>query len=306
MDNVDGNDKREGDNLNKKNDDGGKQTNEQPHNEPEAMGVPDEQHDAKAGKERSSSSSSSTEGSDDDNRKMPGLSDYELARLERIRRNRAYLSQLGLEGATTAQPKKKRRRSLTADNNNTTIRSSSRIRKTVNYTEPSVKQLILQQQRGGEKVSSSPPNKKLKQPKKVKKNNDRMERSIFNGFQAVASRQTQVLRQATRSMRAAEKEVAYWTKRAVVWNRQASRRLEMKAAQRAAAQERADYGGTLKQLLQQVDQRMPELLEAAAQYDNVYEVCVRWEMCVVFVCCMVCRTSAKPLASLGCCSCLLV
>jgi pyruvate/2-oxoglutarate dehydrogenase complex dihydrolipoamide acyltransferase (E2) component len=228
--------------------------------------------------------SSSSESSDVDG-KPAGLSDYELLRLARIRRNSEYLSQLGLSGndSVLSKTKLKRNRKPASLNELQEKRSSSRARKSVSYTEPSVADLLRQSLVKSSSSLSVPKDgeeddimltKQSRVPNgEGKRNpNKRRERFIFNEFRAIEASKKRSLREAEKAVRAAVKEVAYWKKRAVFWARQEERRRETERIKKVWAEEMANLGGTIKQLLHEVDERMPELLAAASKYDEVFEV----------------------------------
>jgi len=201
-----------------------------------------------------------------------GLSSYEKLRLERIKRNQAYLSQLGLEDATLKQPpkrKKKRRKSEPLPEGPT--RSSGRSRKSIDYTEPSSSVAKLVNGRGV--VLKPKRGRSLTQ----EAFNKRMDRNIYHEFRRLKAHKGHSVKQANKLLKGAEKEVSFWQRQKELWDKRNEKRLHRERIEQELQQERDSYGGlTLKQLLQEADSRMPELLSAMEQYDNYYQVSVSW------------------------------
>lgn len=204
------------------------------------------------------------------------LSRYELLRLERIKRNQEYLSKLGLNDTKKLprkEKKRQRKRSSFSEIDFSEKRSSGRVRKSISYTEPtnSVRNL-LNGTTAKVKPKSEKPNR-ARGPRSSAELSNRMERFIFREFQRIKSKKTHVFRQTDRLTRAAEKEVAYWQRQALLWERRKERRSETERQRHLSEQERATFGGgTLKQFLQEIDKRMPTLLTAASEYDEVFTV----------------------------------
>ena len=258
-----------------------------------------------------SSRNDSDNDKDDESNDGRELSDYEKLRLERIRRNREYLSQLGLEGsmpkkqAPPSRKKRKEQQQQQQQHPTAPQRSSSRSRKTVNYTEPSVSvaQLLRDSKKllpAAKSASSAPSSangvatitakpKKESKPRAPRGTNTklmhRMERFIYNEFNSIKAHKKRTLKDAERNTRLAEKEVSYWTKRASIWERQQERQRAAAAAKQAAEQERADLGGTVRELMQDIDRRMPELLAAVSEYDEVFEVSIYLFITDCLCCC---------------------
>lgn len=198
------------------------------------------------------------------------LSAYEIARLERIRRNKEYLQRLGLDGhrpkperraSADGRPKKKKPPPPMSPQKRSARRAA---RKTIDYTEPSASVAdLLRDKKAGAKP---------KPPKKERKTKDpaeRMELFIFHEFKRVRGEKTSILKQADRDKRAADKEVRFWEKQVERADQRQQRRLE---ATTFKDEQREQLGVTIKELMQQVDSRLPELLEAAEQYDEEFEV----------------------------------
>jgi len=217
------------------------------------------------------------------------LSQYELLRLERIKRNREYLSQLGLDNPDMMKGRKivKKRKRKKPPQDLSSKRSSGRVRKTINYTEPSnsVRKLLKDTQ---PKISN-PPNRKKRSSISLPKNNQhRMERFIFREFQRLKSHKSQVLKDTRRVVGAAEKEVAYWKKQVDLWQKRQERKRLNEIRKKEMEEQRAGFGGgTLKELLQNIDRRMPELLSAIERYDEEYVVgLVNLLFCFLLLLCM--------------------
>ena len=200
------------------------------------------------------------------------LSEYEKLRLERIKRNREYLSQLGLADQSMLGGRKvpaKRKKKKPPPKPQGPKRSSSRARKSVDYAEPS--NSVAKLLRGTKpKVSKDPPKRK---PSIAKQHLHRMEMFIFREFQRIKSLKTQTAKDAERNVRAAEKEVAYWSKLAELYEKREERKLHQERIRQIQEEEREGFGGvTLKELLHDIDKRMPELISAMSRYDEEYEV----------------------------------
>lgn len=228
----------------------------------------------------SSSSSSSTSSSsnnnnnnndDDSSEEHDGLSDYEKLRLERIRRNQEYLTRLGLEEEKSKwkpqqqkRVRKKKDQSVQHDGETVQIRKASlRTKKEqVRYSDIPISEILGRKPRA--------PESKPRKRKEERAPQHRMERYIYREFQRLQGERNMAQKQIEQLIRRTEKEAAFWKKLLdQKENRDRllqGRRLELEA-------ERAAFGGlTLRQLLQQIDQRFPELVQAANQYDQEVEV----------------------------------
>jgi hypothetical protein len=227
-------------------------------------------HNAKAG-------ASETEPAGEDDRQ---LSAYERLRLERIRRNQQKLAQLGLEGRTSAaggwgprsRPKKPKLLRKKADEPAQQRSSLSRRTKTEpkNYAEPpnSVSALLRKQ---GEEAAAAKKDQPLEK-KKTKDLSERMERFVHLEFKRIRGHKTLVHKQAKRDLRQAERELKYWKSIANKQKRREMRKAENRQSLKTKQEEeRRLLGGTIKEVLQQIDARMPELVQAAAEYDDKYE-----------------------------------
>jgi hypothetical protein len=207
------------------------------------------------------------------------LSEYELLRLERIKRNREYLSALGLEDVRRTPVRRRRRKKSELPQPTGKKRSSGRVTKSVNYAAPRQRRV-----RGSGRAEKPTNEKKETTPKRE---NHIMERFIYREFARVRGQKNHNLKRAEKTVRVAKKEVAYWKKHGRVWERQEERRLEKERIRKLQEEERASFGGgTLKELLQDIDQRMPVLISAASQYDEIFEVCTN-AMDLGFLCFLV-------------------
>jgi len=227
------------------------------------------------------------------------LSEYEIQRLERIKRNRAYLAQLGLAGkdggGVLGKKKKKERPRKAPTEEKPVIRRVSRRSKAkpVTYTEPSasVRDLLRV---ADKKATNAPVDLKLSSPEKAdmgvqeaeppkqpppnskpKKRsvNDRQEQFVYLEFLSIQSSKNQSLRQAERNVRTAEKEVKYWHKLVQRWERRKQRQSEAQRQRQTEVRERAELGGhSIKEVLQEIDSRMPEIAETVKRYDDLLQV----------------------------------
>jgi hypothetical protein len=211
------------------------------------------------------------------------LSEYELLRLERIKRNKQYLSALGLEGTSanggvkaSGKPVKRKRKKVSPSQKRSSL--SRRTKESVTYTEPpaGVAGLIRTvNKKEEEKMKDRPP--KPPSERKTKDPLDRLEKFVFLEFKSIKAHKRQVLSQAEKNLAKASKEVKFWKKRAEVFERRQQRKLDRKLEQskiikRLEDERRQLGGGTAKELLQDIDNRMPDILSAVARYDAKLEV----------------------------------
>jgi len=267
----------------------------------------DEEEDKGDGDSSSSDSSSDEEEEDkskeyvtEDGRK---LSEYEIQRLERIKRNREYLAQLGLEGKDGGgvlgkkkkmdRPKKKPT-AVPLAVRRSPISRRSKVKK-VTYTEPSasVRDLLRV---ADKKATNAPPDLNLPSPekaalpvappktppeKKPKKPgiNERQELFVHLEFKSIQSSKRTSLLQAERNVRAAEKEVKYWHKLIQRWERLNQRQVDAQRQKQTEVKERSILGGkSIKELLQDIDARMPEIQETIKEYDDCLQVRNKMDM----------------------------
>lgn len=206
------------------------------------------------------------------------LSHYEFLRQERIKRNKQYLTSLGLEGQggglgtakSAAKPKAKKTKKAFSPSQKRSSLSRRTKTASVNYTEPSISVASLLRTIDGKKELS-----KKKEPKErvERKTKERMEKFVYLEFKSIQAFKKKVLVQAERNVRNSNKEIKYWKKRATIWERRQKRKQEQRKTVAQFVQERRDLGGgTAKKLLQEIDNRMPEILAAVERYDDVFEV----------------------------------
>ena len=272
-----------------------------------SAGVASDDNDNNDDSASSNSSSEDDEGKEESESKSEAyvtedgrtLSEYEIQRLERIKRNRAYLAQLGLAGKDGGgvlgkKKKKERPRKAATDEKPVIRRVSRRSRvKTVTYTEPSasVRDLLRV---ADKKATNAPVDLKLTSPEKAdmgtqeveppkqpppsnkpKKRsvNDRQEQFVYLEFLSIRSSKNQSLRQAKQNVRTAEKEVKYWHKLVQRWERRKQRQSEAQRQRQTEVRERAELGGnSIKEVLQEIDSRMPEIAETVKRYDDLLQV----------------------------------
>jgi hypothetical protein len=206
------------------------------------------------------------------------MSEYEMLRLERIRRNQQKLAQLGLEGpggggalgAKKAPKQKRQRRSSNevAAPKRSSLSRESKGRITHYATSlPSVRQMLQ-----GDTHTKKPKDGNAN-PKKAKDASERMDRVLHNEFRRIRSQKTHSIRQAGRDNRAAAKEVKFWQHQTDLATRKELReqKREEQNLHRRSEERDALGGMTTKHLLHVIDKRMPELVEAAEDYDEKYE-----------------------------------
>jgi hypothetical protein len=258
--------------------------------------------DEESSKEDSPSIDASSDDDDDDDEQQDDgevkhvdeegrpLSEYEIQRLERIRRNREYLAQLGLEGKDgggvlggkkkEVRPKSKKTEEPIQKRHSLSRRS--KVKKS--YTEPSssVRDLLEDstkseaKKRGSINLASVPPSETGTEPepnKKKRKPDERMEKFIYDEFRRIKSEKTQTLALAERNVRAADKEVKYWKKLVDIEKRKAQRQLEAERQRQQEEQQRATLGGrSMKEMVQYIDSCLPKLQHAVKRYDDSLQV----------------------------------
>jgi len=209
------------------------------------------------------------------------ISEYEMLRLERIRRNKEKLAALGLEGQhgggilgdkkkSTNKKKKKPRPSMEHAGPKRSSLSRRSKGKITHYAAelPSVRQLLQgTTEVKKEKSDKTPKSKKSKDP------SERMDRVLHDEFRRIRSEKKTVLRQAERDHRAATKEAKYWKNQVQIAKRKEIREQKRQVLQVHKREEEKEVlgGKTARQMLHEVDKRMPELLQAAEEYDEKYE-----------------------------------
>lgn len=203
------------------------------------------------------------------------LSEYEIQRLERIKRNKDLLTQLGLQGKGDGSGvlggKKKNsapRKSESLKNDQVNVKRRQTIsRKTKlnrkSYKEPSKSiRSLLRETEGGTSTTSA--SKKKPPPKSAPKKPrvERMSKEVYDAFQQAQARRRNLFQQAQRNVRNAEKEVKYWQKRQTAATKPGSRKRE------DLRERRALEGKTAREFIQIVDERMPEITEVIHDYEN--------------------------------------
>jgi len=212
------------------------------------------------------------------------LSAYEIMRLERIKRNREKLAMLGLQGKEGGGVLGKKPVDPRKDNKQKKSKSPAQKRsslsrrtkaKSVNYAEPptSVASLLKADKEEKKKAAKDKPAKPSREPK-TKDRSERMDKWIHLEFKRIKGQKTQCLKQAKRNVRLAEREIKYWKGRAEKWQRRHKRKQEAEKVVKEFERERDVLGKSAKELLQEIDGRMPELIEVAECYDNKFEVCI--------------------------------
>lgn len=239
-----------------------------------------EEEDGENGLQEGSSNEESgneeSSGSSDDEEETPNFSSdgreisaYEQLRLDRIRRNKEKLAQLGLQGQEGSGVLGKKRTKKRPRKKKEEIKMRSSLsrhtkQKPMNYAEPSnsVSALLRKQSAALKKSSSS--------SRKSKGISERMDKFIHLEFKRMQGHKTTVVKRTNRFVKHATRELAYWSKRKTgkVVNLSENRL----ATKLRHEEERQHLGSTAKEFLQQIDARMPELLDAAAKYDSKYEV----------------------------------
>lgn len=211
------------------------------------------------------------------------ISEYEMLRLERIRRNKEKLAALGLEGqnggGVLGEKKKSKKKVIRRPSSEVegpkrsslSRRSKGKIKHYATEL-PSVRQLLKGQADLKKEKKVDDPDK----PKKSKKKKDpseRMDKVLHDEFRRIRSHKKSALVQAERDNRAAIKEVKYWKHQI-----EAEKRKEIREQKKLEQQvqkvdeEREVLGGkTARQLLKEIDDQLPDLLAAAEDYDEKYE-----------------------------------
>ena len=200
-------------------------------------------------------------------------------RLERIKRNQEYLATLGLEENNTKPVKKKKRVRPSVPAAPVEPRSSlSRRTKTrVSYVPQPLRIPTATSSstlpKNTASSSSKPSSEAKATPKrKERKASERMDRGIYDEFKRIASSRRELLKQAKRQVRTADKEVKHWSKQARKFQRKDGLRKEIETMLHANAQQQAVLGTTSLQLLQEIDHRNLELLSVVIKFDDRQKV----------------------------------
>lgn len=208
------------------------------------------------------------------------LSQYELQRQERIARNKQYLASLGLEGKEggsvlgprhPSKPKIQRKKKVQVLP--THKRSSARAKTSINYTEPTISVASLLRTNDAKNGDKTPKSPKPRPERKTKDLNQRLEKFLYLEFKSIKAHKKQLLIQAEKNVRNAGREIKYWDRRAAIRGRQEQRKQDqVKTLQQLQEDRKHLGGGTAKALLQEIDTRMPEILSAIEDHDDVFEV----------------------------------
>lgn len=242
--------------------------------EEESSDEENNQGDDASGDEDSSSEDEEDDGDDDELQEYTDehgvtqtLSTYEIQRLKRIARNKAYLSSLGLDQEESKpkrvqQPKKERRRD-TLDPSE--LRSSSRrtAQVQVSYTEPKWRDL----NKGTEKQIKAPKKERAEKIERKNERESRMDLVIYKEFKSVVSEKKNNLKQAEKYVRQAEVELKYFKKKFEFLDRKHKRYQETVEYLNNLKEEKEHVGG-LRDILAEVDRRLPELIWAQNIFDQ--------------------------------------
>lgn len=199
------------------------------------------------------------------------LSVYEIQRLERIKRNRELLAQLGLQGkgdgggvlgkktpAGSRRKSESKNEQVVVERRQTISRKSKLNRKSYKEPSKSVRSLL----RDADKESASA-QKKTPQPKAPRKpRSDRMSKEIYEAFQQITTKKKRVLKQAQRNVRYSSKEVKYWKKRINALGKPVARKRE------DLREKSVLEGKTGREFVQIIDERMTEIVETLETYED--------------------------------------
>ena len=260
--------------------------------------------DSEEEEEESDSSNSNSSDDDDDNKnnggnnnENQGLSDYELLRLERIKRNKERLVQLGLEskdGGGVLGKKKKptsQKRRTSASSTDKLAAPTRRSRRSsagavASYAEQnlSTRSIVGEAEKKDPSKSSSKSNSnlagisgednKLRRvgARKEKVREERIPRFIYDEFQIIITNKKDMLKQAEKYARKSEVEYKYWRKRAHVVERRAEREREYQEMLSKLEEEKAIFGTGAYQFVQDLERRVPEIIANVEHYDSMQVV----------------------------------
>ena len=218
--------------------------------------------------EHESSSDEDEESSDDDNSSNDGqgLSAYEKRRLERIRRNEERLASLGLETAAKIPnvkrgPRKYQKKAIDPSQRRSTL--SRRSKEDVKYIEMAPRWSNVK-----------PKPKKERKRSETKPPQQRMERFIYHEFRRIEATRKANVKNAEKYVRWAEIEVKNALKNMEVHERRLKRKLEIDKLVADLSEERKHYGGSQRDLLHDVDRRLPEIMASIREFDQRFFVSV--------------------------------
>ena len=99
-----------------------------------------------------------------------------------------------------------------------------------------------------------------------------MERFIYQEFRRIKSKRRLDLKAAEKSLRYAQVELKYTTKRAHVVIKKSKRKQEIEKVSATLDAERKMFGTSLREMLQEVDRRNTELQMALRHHDHEHMV----------------------------------
>lgn len=196
------------------------------------------------------------------------LSAYEIQRLERIKRNKAYLTNLGLDKGEDRpkkiQQRKRERRPHSLDSSEIRFSSRRASHTQVSYTEKAPRWSEFD--KGTETKLTV---KKRESSKGIRRGErEAMDIVIYKEFLRITSERKQNLKQAEKNIRRAEIELKYYKKKADAFDRK-NRREQQNAEFFNQMQERNEHlGGSLRDLFCAVEKRLPELIWAQQCFDQ--------------------------------------
>ena len=242
---------------------------------------------------------------EDKNNNNDGLSAYERLRLERIKRNRERLIQLGLEskdgGGVLGPPKKtvSRKRRNSSNEPQQPMQPTRKSRRSVeppkSYAEPGLRELLISQKtkttnanaQTATATAKQPSNKsnepKEPKPRKLTKRDLRPTREIYDEFQAIRKHKRITLQQAKRNLRYAEREVQHWYRKATLQEKKQHKHKQAKSYKSSSSsnntntkqqwwteRDRQVFGtASALDFVHEMDARRNELETKMAEYDLV-------------------------------------
>lgn len=207
------------------------------------------------------------------------LSAYELQRLERIKRNRQKLAQLGLgipkqkvldledAEAKKNKPARQRKSEPMLPQRARSIRAK---KKSLNYAEPSasVRAIMKEGDGGTSKQPAATPKSNdevmdtSERKRKWNRETERLPQDVYREFKRIKSHKRELLKEAQRAARNADKEVKYWSKRVERYEKTFLRKKD-------ETDEKLALGGkTSRELIQILDERTPEIEHAIQEYEG--------------------------------------
>jgi hypothetical protein len=195
------------------------------------------------------------------------LTAYEIMRLEKIKRNNAFLAQLGFEEAKAQQEEEMRKKKAAAkrdkkgpvfyEQRETLSRRTKG--KNVSYAMPKISEFR-------ETMASTKKNKKRKREKSASKE-DRVPREIYNELKSIQSNKRQRLATAERLVRMAEKELNLSERFAEKQERREQAKKDREERKKLAESKRA-----LLPIVQELDKRRNEILRNRKRLADLAQV----------------------------------